>query len=153
MSENMTPEEKELVSLMEASGETPDALLYRLRFAPPEQLDTLYNGTLHILRLSGKAVRVYAIHTEDSAAAMEWVYSGRGQAFTKRRDAIRKMIPADRGRAVHVLAGDMEKAARRARVRFSPRRVDWFTIALCIVYGKRPAEAVALAPDFLTRGA
>ena len=45
MSENMTPEEKELVSLMEASGETPDALLYRLRFAPPEQLDTLYNGT------------------------------------------------------------------------------------------------------------
>ena len=149
----MTPEEKELVSLMEASGETPDALLYRLRFAPPEQLDTLYNGTLHILRLSGKAARVFAIHTEDSAAAMEWVYSGRGQAFTKRRDAIRKMIPADRGRAVHVLAGDMEKAARRARVRFSPRRVDWFTIALCIVYGKRPAEAVALAPDFLTRGA
>ena len=84
---------------------------------------------------------------------MEWIYAGRGQAFTKRREDIRKMSAADRGRAVHVLAGDMEKAARRARVRFSPRRVDWFTIALCIVYGKRPAEAVALAPDFLTRGA
>ena len=33
----MTPEEKELVALMEASGETPDAMLYRLRFAPPEK--------------------------------------------------------------------------------------------------------------------
>ena len=45
--------ERELVDMMKNSSETPDALLYRLRYVKPEDLDAVYNGTLRLLRLSG----------------------------------------------------------------------------------------------------
>lgn len=65
--------EKELVDMMKNSSETPDALLYRLRYVAPEDLDAIYNGTLRLLRLSGKAARVFALHRGDDAAAVDWI--------------------------------------------------------------------------------
>lgn len=141
----MTPDEKELVDLMNANTETVDELMYRLRYAPPEALDAIYNGVLHALRLSGKATRVFSIQGGEDKNAFSWAYRGKGRHFYKRRPKIRNMEPAARGRAVFALADDMRHAAERGHVHFKPCRVDWFTIALCIVYGKRPTEAVAAA--------
>ena len=75
----MTPDEKELVDLMNANTETVDELMYRLRYAPPEALDAIYNGVLHALRLSGKATRVFSIQGGDDENAFSWAYRGKGR--------------------------------------------------------------------------
>lgn len=142
--------EKELVDMMKNSSETPDALLYRLRYVAPEDLDAIYNGTLRLLRLSGKAARVFALHKGDDAAAVDWIQHGAGREFMERRDTIRAMDSDARGRAIHRLAAEMEEEAAGSRAPFRARRVDWFSLALGIVYGKRDFEAVAIAPGFLT---
>ena len=144
----MLPEEKELVALMKDSKETPDELFYRMRYVKPEDLDAVYNGTLRLLRLSGKAARVFVMH-KGGLAAIDWLH-GQGREFMERRDAIRRMDSDARGRAIHKLAAEMEEEAAGSRVPFRARRVAWFSLALGIVYGKRDFEAVAIAPDFLT---
>ena len=145
----MLPEEKELVALMKDSKETPDELFYRMRYVKPEDLDAVYNGTLRLLRLSGKAARVFVMHKGDDSAAIDWLH-GQGREFMERRDAIRRMDSDARGRAIHKLAAEMEEEAAGSRVPFRAGRVDGFSLALGIVYGKRDFEAVAIAPGFLT---
>lgn len=131
--------DKDLVKLFRESKETPDEMLTRLRYEPPERLDELYSFVIRGLKESGKAERVFSILSADTGAAMTWLMFDTGKIYLHRCETIRKMSPAERGRAVHGLAKTMHTHATLSpRVTFDPSRVDWWALALTVVYGKFP---------------